>query len=246
VLDDDLHDLPGNPQREMERFRAAVERGLEHINVIKDRMSSLISKEEGAIFDVYRLILEDPAIIQQIESQIRKQDHTAEYAVRIVFERYLQAISQIDDEYLRERTTDVKDAAQRLLENLSGVSGQQIDIPDDAVLVAGDLSPADLSILEGDRFKGIVLSTGGVTSHASILAKSFEIPSVVAVEDLMESVHHTIYLSLLEFRRRYVNPKQEVVRVTAGRLSEPIRSRSSDLPAGNPRRTEDSLADISS
>jgi phosphotransferase system enzyme I (PtsP) len=202
-----------NPQREMERFRAAVERGLEHINVIKDRMSSLISKEEGAIFDVYRLILEDPAIIQQIESQIRKQDHTAEYAVRIVFERYLQTISQIDDEYLRERTTDVKDAAQRLLENLSGVSGQQIDIPDDAVLVAGDLSPADLSILEGDRFKGIVLSTGGVTSHASILAKSFEIPSVVAVEDLMESVHHNDLL-IVDGNSGvvYVNPKQEVVR----------------------------------
>jgi len=202
-----------NPEREMERFRAAVERGLEHINVIKERMSSLISKEEGAIFDVYRLILEDPAIIQQIESQIRKQNHTAEYAVRIVFERYLQTISQIDDEYLRERTTDVKDAAQRLLENLSGVSGQQIDIPDDAVLVAGDLSPADLSVLEGDRFKGIVLSTGGVTSHASILAKSFEIPSVVAVEDLMESVHHNDLL-IVDGNSGvvYVNPKQEVVR----------------------------------
>ena len=202
-----------NPEREMERFRAAVERGLEHINVIKDRMSSLISKEEGAIFDVYRLILEDPAIIQQIESQIRKQNHTAEYAVRIVFERYLQTISQIDDEYLRERTTDVKDAAQRLLENLSGVSGQRLDIPEDAVLVAGDLSPADLSVLEGDRFKGIVLSTGGVTSHASILAKSFEIPSVVAVEDLMESVHQNDLL-IVDGNSGviYVNPKQEVVR----------------------------------
>ncbi len=202
-----------NPQREMERFRGAVERGIEQVNVVKNRMASLISKEEGAIFDVYRLILEDPAIIQQIENKIRKEGCVAEYAIRAVFERYLQSISRIDDNYLRERTTDVKDAAQRLLENLSGASGQQIQIPKDAVLVAEDLSPADLSMLEGDHFKGIVLSTGGVTSHASILAKSFEIPTVVAIDGLMESVRPGDLL-IVDGNAGgvYVNPSHEVIR----------------------------------
>jgi phosphotransferase system, enzyme I, PtsP len=202
-----------NPEREIERFRGAVERGIDQINIVKNRMSRLISKEEGAIFDVYRLILEDPAIIQQIENKIRKDGYIAEYAIRLVFEQYLESISQIHDNYLRERTTDVKDAAQRLLENLSGVSGQQIEIPKDAVLVAEDLSPADLSMLEGDRFKGIVLATGGVTSHASILAKSFEIPSVVGIEDLMESVHQGDQLIVDgNAGSVYVNPNQEVIR----------------------------------
>jgi phosphoenolpyruvate-protein phosphotransferase len=202
-----------SPAREIERFRAAVERGIEQINIVKSRMSNLISREEGAIFDVYRLILEDPAIIQQIETQIRKENHVAEYAIRGVFERYLQSISKINDDYLRERTTDVKDAAQRLLENLDGVADRQLEIPTDAVLVAEDLSPADLSMLEGDRFRGIVLSTGGVTSHASILAKSFEIPSVVAVEELLESVHHGDALIVDgNAGAIYVNPSHEVVR----------------------------------
>jgi phosphotransferase system, enzyme I, PtsP len=202
-----------NPQREMERFRAAIERGIEHITVVKTRMSKLISKEEGAIFDVYRLILEDPAIIQGIETQIRKEGFVAEYAIRVVFEQYLQSIAKIENEYLRERTTDVRDAAQRLLENLSGIAGESIEIPSDAVLVAEDLSPADLSMLEGDKFKGIVLSTGGVTSHASILAKSFEIPSVVATEGLMESVHQGDLLIVDgNAGAVYVNPNQEVVR----------------------------------
>jgi phosphotransferase system, enzyme I, PtsP len=202
-----------NQEREVERFRGAVERGIDQIAVVKNRMSTLISKEEGAIFDVYRLILEDPAIIQQIENQIRKEGYVAEYAIRVVFEQYLESIAQIEDSYLRERTTDVKDAAQRLLENLSGVVGQQIEIPTDAVLVAEDLSPADLSMLEGDRFKGIVLSTGGVTSHASILAKSFEIPSVVAVEGLMESVHQGDPV-IVDGNAGviYVNPKAEVIK----------------------------------
>lgn len=200
-------------EREMERFRAAIERGIEHINVVKNRMSNLISKEESAIFDVYRLILEDPAIIQGIETQIHKEGYTAEYAVRVVFEGYLQTIARIDDEYLRERTIDVKDAAQRILENLSGTAPGSIDVPDDAVLVAQDLSPADLSMLEGDKFKGIVLATGGVTSHASILAKSFEIPSVVAIDGLMESVHQGDLL-IVDGNSGgvYVNPGQEVIR----------------------------------
>ena len=109
-------------------------------------------------------------------------------------------------------TTDVKDAAQRLLENLSGALGHQYNVPDDAVLVAEDLSPADLSMLEGDKFKGIVLATGGVTSHASILAKSFEIPSVVAIEDLMESVHQGDML-IVDGNAGgvHVNPSTEVI-----------------------------------
>ena len=202
-----------NPEHEMERFRAAVERGIDQIAVVKTRMSHLISAEEGAIFDVYRLILEDPAIIHQIEHHILKDRDTAEYAVRVVFERYLQTIAKIDDNYLRERTTDIKDAAQRLLENLSGRDGQQYDIPDDAVLVAQDLSPADLSMLEGDKFKAIVLSTGGVTSHASILAKSFEIPSIVGVEGLMDNIHQGDLL-IVDGNSGgvHVNPKPEVVR----------------------------------
>jgi phosphotransferase system, enzyme I, PtsP len=202
-----------NRQHEIERFRGAVERGIEQINVVKNRMSRLISKEESAIFDVYRLILEDPAIIQQIESEIRKEGFTAEYAVRVVFERYLQHVGKIEDSYLRERSADIKDAAQRLLENLTGVSGRELDIPDDAVLVAEDLSPAELSMLEGDHFKGIVLSTGGVTSHASILAKSFEIPSVVAIEGLMENVHQgDLVIVDGNFGGIYVNPGHEVIR----------------------------------
>jgi phosphotransferase system enzyme I (PtsP) len=201
------------PQHEVERFRGAVERGIEQINVVKDRMSHLISSEEGAIFDVYRLILEDPTIIRQIENYILRESFTAEYAVRLVFENYLASIAKIDDNYLRERTTDIRDAAQRLLENLSGGIGQPYDVPDDAVLVAQDLSPADLSMLEGDKFRGIVLATGGVTSHASILAKSFEIPSVVAVAGLVDHVHPGDLLIVDgNAGNVHVNPTHEVVR----------------------------------
>lgn len=201
------------PKREIERFRAAVERGIEQIQNLKQRMSKLISKEEWALFDVHRLILEDPALIEQIETKIRREGYVAEYAVSSVFEQHLQSFTRIEDEYLRERAADVKDAAQRLLENLSGIREEKLYLPKDAVLVAEDLSPSDLTLIEGDHFRGIVLSTGGVTSHASILAKSFEIPSVVAVEGLFDNVRHGDSL-IVDGNSGvvYINPSQEVIR----------------------------------
>lgn len=202
-----------NPRREMERFRAAVEIGIGQVNDLKRRMSDLVSKDEGALFDVHRLILEDPAIIEAIEAKILKERYVADYAVGSVFEQYLQSFSQIEDEYLRDRQSDVKDVAQRLLENLSGTKEEKISIPEDAILVADDLSPADLTLIERNRFRGIVLSTGGVTSHASILAKSFEIPSVVGVEGLLETVQSGDSL-IVDGNSGivYINPSHEVRR----------------------------------
>lgn len=202
-----------NPKREIERFRAAVERGIEQIQTIKQRMSSLISKEEGAVFDAHRLILGDPKVIEQIENRIKNDKVVAEYAVSSVFEEHLNSFNRIEDEYLRERAADVKDVAQRLLENLSGLNEEKLVLPPNSILVAEDLLPADLSLIEGDHFKGIVLATGGVTSHASILAKSFEIPSVVAVEGLLENVREGDSL-IVDGNSGvvYINPSHEVVR----------------------------------
>ncbi len=202
-----------NPKREIERFRAAVERGIEQLQNIKQRMSALVSKEEGAVFEAHRLIIGDPVLIDQIENRIRKERSIAEYAVSSVFLEHLHSFNRIEDEYLRERGADVKDVAQRLLENLSGLSEQKLILPPNSILVAEDLLPADLSMIEGDHFRGIVLATGSVTSHASILAKSFEIPSVVAVEGLLENVREGDSL-IVDGNSGvvYINPSQEVVR----------------------------------
>lgn len=202
-----------NPKREIDRFRAAVERGIEQIHNLRRRMSTLVPKEEVALFDVHRLILEDPAIIKQIEAKIRKQGYVAEYAVSSVFDQHLQSFALIEDEYLRERGVDVKDVAQRLLENLSGMREEKVVFAEDVILVAEDLSPADLTLIEGDHFQGIVLATGGVTSHASILAKSFEIPGVVAVGGLLDTVRQGDSL-IVDGNSGfvYINPSQEIIR----------------------------------
>jgi phosphotransferase system enzyme I (PtsP) len=202
-----------NVAREIEKFRSAIEKAMEQINDLKRRMSALISNEAGAIFEVHRLILDDPVILQQIEERIREGHYEAAYAVSSVFQEHLQSFVQIGDQYLKERAEDIRDVAQRVLENITGKRWEKLALPKEAILVAEDLSPADVTLIEGNRFRGIVLSMGGVTSHASLLAKSFEIPTVVAVEGLLETVREGDSL-IVDGNSGvvYINPNQEIMR----------------------------------
>lgn len=202
-----------DPRAEIELFRAAVQRSAAQMEEIKTRMTALISDEAGAILDVHRLVLNDPVLQEEIEGRILGERLTAYYAVSDVFRRHMQTVSEVDDRYLKERTADIRDVAERLLENLSGSGDRRLVVPEErAVLVAEDLSPADLALIEGDMFQGIVLATGGVTSHASLLAKSFEIPTVVAAETLLESVRKEDSL-IVDGNSGvvFVNPNKEIV-----------------------------------
>ena len=203
----------GHPQGELERFRSALQQAVAQVEEIKTRMIALISDEAGAIFDVHRMLLNDPVLKGQIEHRILDEALTAYYAVSSVFRRHIRAVSEVDDRYLKERTADIRDVAERLLDNLAGYEDRRLVVPEgDAVLVAEDLSPADLAVVERDRFQGIVLATGGVTSHASLLAKSFEIPTVVAAEGLLESVQKEDSL-IVDGNSGvvFVNPNKEII-----------------------------------
>jgi len=201
-----------NPRKELEKFRSSVKKSIDQVCELKQRMNDLISNDAGDIFEVHRLILMDPALRKEIESKIRIARCDAEYAVSSVFQQHLQSFTQIGDSYLKERGADVQDTAQRVLENLSGKAGRKMELPKDAILVAEDLSPADVSLIEGDHFRGIVLSTGGVTSHASLLAKSFEIPTVVGVNGLLENIRDGESL-IVDGNSGvvYINPSREVL-----------------------------------
>ena len=203
----------GHPQRELERFRSALQQAGAQVEEIKTRMIALISDEAGAIFDVHRMLLNDPVLKDQIEHRILDEALTAYYAVSSVFRRHIRTVSEVNDRYLKERTADIRDVAERLLDNLAGYEDRRLVVPEgDAVLVAEDLSPADLAVVERDRFQGIVLATGGVTSHASLLAKSFEIPTVVAAEGLLESVRKEDSL-IVDGNSGvvFVNPNKEII-----------------------------------
>ena len=132
---------------------------------------------------------------------------TAESALKHVVEEYLAEFVRMSDGYLRDRAVDLKDVSLRILRNLLGVAEPERPLEKDSVLVADELTLSDLALIEHDHLLGIVLATGGVTSHATILAKSFEIPTVVGVEHLTESVHEGDHLHRRrQLRRRVREP----------------------------------------
>jgi phosphotransferase system enzyme I (PtsP) len=201
-----------DPEDEVARYRRALARSREEVAQLKRRMFDRLPDLDHSIFDAHRMMLEDRAFNERIEREI-DAGYTAETALKHVVEEYVRAFAGLTDEYLRDRGSDVKDIGQRLLRNLLGFEESERVLTGDSVLVTEEITLSDLSVLEHARLRGIVLSTGGVTSHASILAKSFEIPTVVGVDRLLESVQEGDEV-LVDGNAGvvYLNPSDEVAR----------------------------------
>jgi phosphotransferase system enzyme I (PtsP) len=173
---------------ERRRFARAVVDASAEVKALRGRLERRLPEFDAGIVEAYRLMLEDRGFLGKIEGHI-DAGSTAEAALKRVVEEYVATFSAMADPYLRERAADVRDVGLRLLRNLLGIDEPERVLEKDTVLVADELSLSDLSMVDHEHLKGIVMATGGVTSHATILAKSFEIPTVVGAEHVMESVH---------------------------------------------------------
>jgi phosphotransferase system enzyme I (PtsP) len=185
----DLDETPSDdPADERRRFRRALAESAVEMDALKERLQMRLPEFDPAIIDAHRMMLEDKSFVSKVETAIG-QGLTAEVALRNVVVEYVEQFARMTDGYLRDRAVDVKDVGVRILRNLLGVPEPERPLEKDSVLVAEELTLSDLSLIEHEHLQAIVLATGGVTSHASILAKSFEIPTVVGVEHVIETAH---------------------------------------------------------
>ena len=205
--------------REVTRFMDALRLSREQVATLKERLADRLPEFDVTIVEAHRMMLEDEGFIGRIERMIRTDALQAESAVKNVVEEYLQAFAAMENPYMRERTADVKDVGLRLLRNLLGVDEPERSFERDTVLVADEMTISELVLLDHENLRGIVLATGGVTSHATILAKSFEIPTVVGAARAQEIIHEGDEL-LIDGNAGvvFVNPPVDVAREYA-RLS---------------------------
>jgi phosphotransferase system enzyme I (PtsP) len=176
-----------DPAGEWQRFRKAIEGSVAQVEDLKSRMSDRVPEVDGSLFDTHRMMLEDKSFLDKIRGFI-DDGFAAETALQFTVDEYVGAFGRMTDRYLRERATDVRDIGHRLLRNLLGVVDAPREMPEGGILVAEELTLSDLAAIEPERLSAIALATGGATSHATILAKSFEIPTVVGVGSLLETV----------------------------------------------------------
>jgi phosphotransferase system enzyme I (PtsI) len=116
------------------------------------------------------------------------QKHQCEYSVNKASEDFAKMIESLDDPYLRQRAQDIRDVARRILRALDEPNSHEEKITGDHILVAEDLLPSELLSLYSPQLKGLVLQKGNPTSHTTILARTFEIPTILTVNGVMEKV----------------------------------------------------------
>lgn len=214
-------------EAELRLFHHALRRSIEEIEALKEQVRERLPEIDQAIFDAHRLMLEDPGLIDKVEALIR-QGTAAETALKKVIEEYIETLSRVGDAHLQDRTTDLRDVGQRVLRHLLGLEEREGPHGERCVLVADEVTLSDLCRVDHARLKGVVLASGGATSHAAILAKSFEIPTVVGVShtELIEPADTLIVDG--NSGVVYLNPSAEVTR-EYGRLDREYRTFTRDL-----------------
>lgn len=182
IQDDDV-------PREIARFEDALTKTRAELLGIRRKISEELGREHSDIFNAHLLILEDRTLIEDVISKIKEEKINTEYAFSSVIQRYFQAFSKIDDEYLRERISDIKDIARRILQNLMGQSKDILsELKDKVVVISHDLSPSDTAMMNREHVIGFATDIGGPTSHTAIMARSLEIPAVVGLEGISKEV----------------------------------------------------------
>lgn len=170
--------------RETRRFRASVRLARRQLLEVKARAERELGADHAYIFDAHLLMLEDRKLLDDVENYIVRERANAEWAVKVVADRLLAVYSEIKDDYLRERGSDIEDVAQRLLVALSGERPGYRQLTEDAVIVAEDLLPSAMAELDLEHAQAIATDAGGWTSHMAIIARGLGLPAVVGLRDL--------------------------------------------------------------
>jgi phosphoenolpyruvate-protein phosphotransferase (PTS system enzyme I) len=178
-----------SPAMEKERLQIAVESARKQLNALLEKTRLEMGEGPAAIIGVQLQMLDDPEFTGKALTNIEMNPIGAERAIREVMDMFIGIFSDLEDEYLRERVADVKDVGTRILQNLAGkVSNRFAGLPDNAIIVAHDLTPSDTAQIDKNKVVAFVTDIGGPTSHSAIMARTLEIPAVVGLGDITGTV----------------------------------------------------------
>lgn len=172
-----------DPKMELERYRNAVETFCRVTQVKADRVAEMAGKEQGDIIRCQTDMIHDPYMSGQVEGRIAL-GQSAEAALSASCDLFIDLFTASEDEIIRQRAADVRDLRGGMLRLLLGLPEMDFSaLQPGTVLLAEELSPSAVSVLNSANVEGIVLGKGGPTSHSAILARALEIPAVLGVED---------------------------------------------------------------
>ncbi len=167
---------------EIERFRWARELVSEQLQDLYEEVLSQLGEANAAIFESHQMLVEDETYIESVEHIIETQKVNAEYAIYSAGKNFATMFEAMDNEYMRARAADVMDVSKQIIDILSGTAVLQFkDKSDNIIIVAEELAPSEIVMLDRKNVASIVNRKGSVHSHAAILARSMGIPALVGV-----------------------------------------------------------------
>lgn len=184
IIVEKIEILSSNIAKEIERFKIAVKKSVVEIMELKKNLKSKFTKDELEILTAHLVMLNDPMYKKDIEKQMENEKINAEYAVKIVSEKYINLFNKMKNPIYAQRALDIKDISERIILNLFNKELQK-DRLDNKIIFAKEILPSQLlkAVDAGVHINGLVLEYGGVTSHVAILAKSLNIPTLMGVEE---------------------------------------------------------------
>jgi phosphotransferase system enzyme I (PtsI) len=182
---------PRRVDEEMQRIRAAVVRTREDLVRVQNAIRAKVGDEHAFIFDAHLMILDDPSLISGIERLIGEENIKAESALSEVHNRYEKIFESIADDYMRQRKSDITDVLSKLYRNLELGPEEEPEMAGQTIIVAHDLLPSEAALrLSLGNILAVAMDQGGQTSHAAILARSMNIPTVVGLHDITRRIRN--------------------------------------------------------
>jgi phosphotransferase system, enzyme I, PtsP len=185
-----LLDLDAIPDREPEDIEneiylleSALASAREDMRVLAERLYPNLPEEERALFEAYQRILDNANLGAEITAEIRL-GNWAQGALRSVIEKHVKRMASLDDEYLRERATDIKDLGHRVLEYLQENNRSLPQFSEKTILIGEELTAANLAEVPEEYLAGVISGKGSSSSHVAILARAMGVPTVMGVSEM--------------------------------------------------------------
>ncbi len=209
-------------QGEVERFKSAIESTKQQLLNIKQEISQRLGVKEGNIFDAHLLVLEDKAIWEETLAYFYTNRCNIAYCFDLVVKKFLEQFKAINDPHLREKYTDIRDISKRVLQNLLGHKSTNLTtlLVEPRIVVSEDFNPSEVVCFSKKRILALVTDSGSCTSHAAIMSRSLDIPSVVGLKEASWRIENGDLILVDGFEGKVVvNPSEETLR-RYGQLAE--------------------------
>lgn len=199
-------------EEEFQRYEKAVEEAGRQLEQLYERSCQTVGQANAEIFQVQKLLLLDEKYRTSVQQMIFHLQMNVEYAVFLTGSNMVQMLKSVEDEYIRERSQDIEDITERLLQNLSGEEGMPEFPEEPFILAAEDLLPSATVRLDKKKVLGFALAKGGLNSHTALLAKNMGIPALMNLGEALSSAYNREEAVLDgEAGRLYIKPEKEIL-----------------------------------